>query len=118
MLKGFWSIAEASIAIILIFSFLFAVMPGLEKEEKAQTGTAYKALDQLNASELRRLAEAYDFASIAGNITTAGWSHSVVVCGYSYCAGEMPEGETYAATRISAGYSSYSPRTVKVYVYK
>ncbi len=118
MSKGFWSIAEAAIAIVLIFSFLFALMPGLAKKQHPDPEVAYSALGNMDIRDLRKLSEAYDYGAIADRISVSGFRHSVEVCGYSGCKGEIPEGEAYVATKVLAGYSSYSPRLVKVYVFR
>jgi hypothetical protein len=122
-MRGFWFMLEAVLAGVLLIGFMLVLgqvfTPPSGGPDISVSG--YSQLQQLNDQfDLRYLASSEDIPAIESAISVPGYSHSVEVCDPSgSCTGNMPsEREVWISSYILSGEDSYTPRIVKLYLWR
>lgn len=120
-MKGFARMLEAVLAVLLIFTFLIVLSSGKVKESPEDLNVkAYEILVDLNEKGvLGPYANANDAHSINMSISYDAHNHTVNVCEPDgSCHGPEPiSNNVWVGSYLVAGYNSYNPKLVKLYIY-
>jgi hypothetical protein len=121
-MKGFWRMVESIMAASLIVVFLLSL--GINYTggpiQPVIKIRGYEILENLERSgPLRYYASIMDADAISSEINMHGYNHTVMVCAMNgTCAGTYPDAENvWTSTYLIAGYDSFDPREVKLYVW-
>jgi len=120
-MRGFWFTIEAVIAGVMLVSFLaFIVTTNIAVPKEELSTLAYKTLYGLNRQGLlKEHAIAGDYDAIDRHVSIYAYSHSVEICTLQACEGTKPSGSNvWVGSYIIPGSSTYSPREVKLYIYR
>jgi hypothetical protein len=122
-MKGFWRIVESVMAVIIVMGFLVSAgsvyFSRTDPQELVPAG--YERLKDLDARGLLRpLASNGDYDGISALIDVPGYSHAVLICGFDgVCGGNYTQGSNVAvSTYIIAGYVSYGPKEIRLYMWR
>jgi hypothetical protein len=121
-MKGFWRMVESIMAASLIVVFLLSL--GISYTggpiQSVIKIRGYEILENLERnSQLRQEAVAMDADAINSEISMHGYNHTVMVCAMNgTCAGTYPDSENvWTSTYLIAGYDSFDPKEVKLYIW-
>jgi hypothetical protein len=122
-MKGILYMVEAVLAGIILIAFLAALKavyldPNPQHEYGVRAHQILRDLDERGI--LRPYAEDNNYAGLNNLISSTYLEHGIRICDSSWsCAGTVPNAtDVWAGTYIIAGNDSFSPRTVKLYLWR
>ncbi len=122
-MRGFWYMLEAVLAGVIIIGFMLFVGYAASGRGGGPdvSRLGYRELVRLDdLGVLKAYAASGDFGNISKLVSVPGYSHSVEICDRNgNCVGERPEGmSVWVSGYITAGNDAYSPKTVKLYLWR
>lgn len=120
-MNGYLRALEAILAGIIILYFLAFIPKSLPTHSTINpTIMAYKALNSLdNSGKLREYAVAKDYQGLNSEIKLYTYNHSVQICDYTKCYGEVPKGENiWTGEYFISGKDSFHPYKIKLYLWE
>jgi hypothetical protein len=122
-MKGVWRMVESVLAVMLVMGFLLTAgsvqFSRTGVEELVPMG--FEKLRDLDVrGELRPLAATGNYTAINSLIDMPGYGHFVQVCDTGGgCAGNYTESKNVAVSAyIIAGYGSYAPLEIRLYMWR